>query len=65
MVRYHIAFLESQGIVISRTEGNLKQYFINGRISSSDRKIAPLLQQKRFRDIIMLLLIRPGRTGRH
>lgn len=59
-VRYHIAFLERQGIVISRTEGNLKQYFINGEISAGDRRIAPLLQQKRFRDIIMLLLVGPG-----
>ncbi|UCC93210.1 MAG: winged helix-turn-helix transcriptional regulator [Thermoplasmata archaeon] len=59
-VRYHINFLEKNDIVISRTEGNQKQYFINGRISSSDRAIAPLLQQKRFRDIILFLLIRPG-----
>jgi predicted transcriptional regulator len=59
-VRYHISFLEKQNIVISRTEGNQKQYFINGRISSTDRAIAPLLQQKRFRDIILLLLIKPG-----
>ena len=59
-VRYHIHFLERQGIVISKTEGNQKQYFINGLISSTDRAIAPLLQQKRFRDIILLLLIRPG-----
>jgi predicted transcriptional regulator len=59
-VRYHINFLEKQGIVISKTEGNQKQYFINGRISSGDRAIAPLLQQKRFRDIILHLLINPG-----
>lgn len=59
-VRYHIAFLEKQGIVISRAEGNLRLYFINGEVSSTDRRIAPLLQQKRFRDIIMVLLTRPG-----
>jgi predicted transcriptional regulator len=59
-VRYHIAFLEKQRVVISRTESNLKQYFINGKISSEDRRIAPLLQQKRFRDIILFLLINPA-----
>ncbi len=59
-VRYHIAFLERQQVVISRREGNTKAYFINGKVSREDRRITPLLQQKRFRDIVMLLLMRPG-----
>jgi predicted transcriptional regulator len=59
-VRYHIAFLEKQRVVISRKEGNTKAYFINGKVSREDRRITPLLQQKRFRDIVMVLLMRPG-----
>ncbi len=59
-VRYHVSFLEKQGILTSRTDGNQKNYFINGKVSSPDRAIAPILQQKRFRDIILLLLINPG-----
>lgn len=59
-IRYHIAFLERQAVVISRKEGNTKAYFINGKVSREDRRITPLLQQKRFRDIITLLLVRPG-----
>lgn len=59
-LRYHIAFLEKRDVVISRREGNTKAYFINGQVSAEDRRVTPLLQQKRFRDIISLLIARPG-----
>lgn len=59
-LRYHIAFLEKRDVVISRREGNTRAFFINGRVSAVDRRITPLLQQKRFRDIVTLLLARPG-----
>ena len=59
-IRYHINFLVRNRIAISKKEGNMKAYFINGEITRKDRRITPLLQQKRFRDIILLLILRPG-----
>jgi DNA-binding transcriptional ArsR family regulator len=61
-VRYHLSFLEKMGIIISRDEGNLKVFFLSDDEGYRKRNIFPLLQQKRFRDIISILLIAPGIT---
>jgi len=61
-LRHHVDYLEKQGILSSKKEGNLKIYFIAGKLSAGDRNISPLLQQKRFRDIILITIIHPGLT---
>jgi len=61
-LRHHVDRLEKQGILSSRREGNLKIYFIAGKLGPRDKNISPLLQQKRFRDIILNTIIHPGLT---
>ncbi len=61
-VRYHLDFLEGKGVVVARRDANLKTYFIDGKLPSEDRRITPLLRQKRFRDIVLALIITPGAT---
>jgi predicted transcriptional regulator len=61
-LRYHLDYLEKKEFITSRKEGNLKTYFTAGRLSVDDINITPLLQQKRFRDIILMIIITPGIT---
>ena len=61
-LRYHLDFLEQKGLIVSSKERNLKVYFAAGELGSKDKKISPLLQQKRFRDIILVILLNPGLT---
>jgi predicted transcriptional regulator len=59
-LRYHLDYLEKIGVVISKKDKNLKIYYIVGRLGKKDKNIAPLLQQKRFRDIILVIIMNPG-----
>ena len=61
-LRYHIGFLEKKDLIVGRREKNLKVYFTVGRIGGADKNVASLLQQKRFRDIVLTILINPGDT---
>ena len=59
-LRYHLAYLEKKGLIISKKERNLKVYFVSRKLSTKDKNIALLLHQKRFRDIILLIIAFPG-----
>jgi len=61
-LRYHINYLEKEGLIDSKKEENLKIYFISGKLPAKDKKITPLLQQKRFRNIILVIIVSPGLT---
>lgn len=61
-LRYHLDFLEQKGLIVSQKERNLKVYFVADELGSKDKKFSPLLQQKRFRDIILLVIVTPGLT---
>lgn len=61
-VRYHLECLERTGLITSRQERNTRVYFVAGTLNAEDRNIAPLLQQKRFRDIILQMILTPGST---
>lgn len=56
-LRYHLDLLEKKGLIISKKEKNIKIFFVADRLSSRDKDITQLLQQKRFRDIILLIII--------
>ena len=60
--RYHLDHLERVGLITSRQETNTKVYFAAGALDAEDKIITPLLQQKRFRDIILLIILDPGST---
>jgi predicted transcriptional regulator len=61
-LRYALDQLERRGLVVSKEERNLKTYFAAGRLGQRDQGLASLLQQKRFRDIIVSVLALPGTT---
>lgn len=61
-LRYHLNYLEKNGLVVSKKEENIRIFFIANKLSSVDKNITSLLQQKRFRDIILLIIISSGIT---
>jgi signal transduction histidine kinase/DNA-binding response OmpR family regulator len=61
-LRYHLNYLEKNGSIVSQKQDNLKVYFPSGKLRSHMRTMMPLLQQKRFRDIILILIDSPGLT---
>jgi predicted transcriptional regulator len=61
-LRYHLDQLERRGLVVSKDERNLRTYFAASKLSVRDQRMASLLQQKRFRDIIVTIMASPGAT---
>jgi predicted transcriptional regulator len=61
-LRYHLDQLERRGLVVSKDERNLRTYFAASKLSVRDQRMASLLQQKRFRDIIVTIMATPGAT---
>lgn len=55
-LRYHLDYLEANGLITSQKEENLKIYFASGKLNPLEKKLTPLLQQKRFRDIILVII---------
>jgi predicted transcriptional regulator len=55
-LRYHLDYLESNGLITCQKEDNLKLYFVSGKLNPHEKKLTPLLQQKRFRDIVMVIM---------
>jgi signal transduction histidine kinase/DNA-binding response OmpR family regulator len=54
--------LEKQGLIGCQKQNNLKVYFTSGKLKPIEKTLTPLLQQKRFRDIILVLIDYPGLT---
>ena len=61
-LRYHLDHLEKIGSIVSQKQNNLKIYFISGKLKPQEKALTQLLQQKRFRDIILVLIDSPGST---
>ena len=61
-LRYQIRFLEKKGILTGKKERNFKVFFAADRMGSEDRTLASLMQQKRFRDIVLTILNDSGAT---
>lgn len=59
-LRHHLDYLEKMEMAVTRRVDNLKVYFAPGELRGDDKKLSSLLQQKRFRDIIILVLANPG-----
>jgi len=62
-LRYHLDYLEEKGLIVSQMENNLKIYFASGKLSFKEKKLTTLLQQKRFRDIIIVVIDDAGPTS--
>ncbi len=61
-LRYHLDYLEKKGSIGCQKQNNLKVYFASGKLKPEEKTLTPLLQQKRFRDIILVLIDSPGLT---
>ena len=61
-MRYHLDYLEKKGSIVCQKQKNLKVYFASGKLKPLEKTLTPLLQQKRFRDIILVLIDSPGMT---
>jgi len=59
-LRYHLDYLEKKGSIACQRQNNLKVYFAQGKLKPMEKTLASLLQQKRFRDIILILIDFPG-----
>jgi CheY-like chemotaxis protein len=61
-LRYHLDQLEKNRLIVSQKQYNLKIYFVSSKLKPEERALTQLLQQKRFRDIILILVESPGST---
>jgi len=62
-LRYHLDYLEENGLIVGQKENNLKIYFASGKLNPEEKNFTPLLQQKRFRDVILVVIDSPGSTS--
>jgi signal transduction histidine kinase/CheY-like chemotaxis protein len=61
-LRYHLLKLEKNGSISSQKQDNFKIYFASGKLKPEEKALAQLLQQQRFRDIVLVLIDSPGST---
>lgn len=61
-LRHHLRYLEKMNLITSMLDNNQKLYYVKGRLGPHDKEISSLLQQKRFRDIILSIILKPGIT---
>jgi predicted transcriptional regulator len=58
-LRYHLDFMEKEGLISSRTDEYKKTYFSATEVSYGDRGTLALLRQDTPRKIILFLITRP------
>jgi signal transduction histidine kinase/CheY-like chemotaxis protein len=61
-LRYHIDLLEKEGLIVSQKQNNLKIYYASGKLNPYEKTLTRLLQQKHFRDLILILIESPELT---
>lgn len=61
-LRHHLRYLEKNHLITSKMDNNLKIYYASGKMGKQDKEISSILQQKRFRDIILTIILKPGIT---
>lgn len=61
-LRYHLDYLEKKGLIVSQKQNNLKMFFVSGKLKQQEKTLTQLLQQKHFRDIILVLIESPDST---
>jgi predicted transcriptional regulator len=59
VIEYHLRYLETHDLIISRREGRYKRYFVEGKLGSQDKQLLALLRQQMPRRILMHLLLHP------
>ncbi len=59
VIEYHLKYLETHELIVSRREGRYKRFFILGELGSRDKELLALLRQEMPRRILMHLLLHP------
>jgi len=59
-LRYHLDYLEKKRSIVCQKQENLKVYFVSDKIKPDEKVLIPLLQQQRYREIILVLINSPG-----
>lgn len=59
VIEYHLRYLETHELIVSRREGRYKRYFVLGKLGSRDKELLALLRQHMPRRILMHLLLHP------
>ena len=62
-LRYHLDYLEKKQSIVCQRQNNLKVYFPSGKLKPQEKILVPLLQQQRYREIILILINSPGLTS--
>jgi predicted transcriptional regulator len=62
VIEYHLRYLESHEMIVSRMEGRYKRYYVVGKLGSKDKELLALLRQRMPRRILMHLLLHPRTT---
>jgi len=62
-LRYHLDFLVKKQKIVCQRQNNLKVYFLSGKLKPQEKTLAPLLQQQRYREIVLVLIDLPGSTS--
>jgi len=62
-LRYHLNYLEKMQSIVCQRQNNLKVYFPSGKLKPQEKILVPLLQQQRYREIILILINSPGLTS--
>jgi CheY-like chemotaxis protein/nitrogen-specific signal transduction histidine kinase len=59
-LRYHLDYLEKKQSFVCQRQNNRKVYFLSGKLKPQEKILVPLLQQQRYREIILILINSPG-----
>lgn len=59
-LRYHLDYLEKKQSIVCQRQNNRKVYFLPGKLKPQEKILVPLLQQQRYREILLILINSPG-----
>jgi predicted transcriptional regulator len=57
---YHLNKLERSNLIYLKKDKHYTRYFISGKLSEEDKKLASLLRNDRLRKILFTLILNPG-----
>lgn len=61
-IRYHLRVLEKRSMIVSRSEGKYKRFYVHGDIDSSDKDRLAVLRKELPRTIVLYLMEYPDST---
>jgi predicted transcriptional regulator len=62
--QYHLRRLVDTSVLSDTRDGNYRRYFVAGEFSAVERQVLGFLRRETHREIVLLSLVAPDRTGR-